>query len=231
MLLLSIAVILVCCVLVVLSGYNKLRALSEGVKEAWSNIGVILRKQNSLVSQLIDVTKGYQESEKLIMLKISEDASTAVLSQAHQQKGTVLATVAGMAQKYPDLKSNEQYNSLMASLNKLEDELSAQRGQYNSAAKKYNVIRTTVPHVFYSASLGFNVAPYLNIDASEPQEIENLTASISDDGERLNALLAGASDKMINVGKDMSHKAIETGKVVVDKAQGQIKQIKKNDDL
>jgi len=58
-------------------GYNTLRGLSEAIREAWSNIGVVGRKQASLVNQLIDVVKGYQESEKFVMLKVSEDMSNA----------------------------------------------------------------------------------------------------------------------------------------------------------
>ena len=197
--------LLVIVIGVVLMGYNKLRALSENLKESWSNIGVILRKQNSLVTQLIEVAKDYQENEKLITFK-----------------------VAGVAQRFPELKSNEQYNNLMQSLNKLEDELSLKRGQYNSAAKQYNVQRTSIPHVFYSTSLGFKPAPYLNLDA-DTKDFVDLDVAISDDGERLNALLAGASGRVINAGKEMSSKAIETGKNIVDKSQEQIKQLKNSE--
>ena len=220
--------LLVIVIGVVLMGYNKLRALSENLKESWSNIGVILRKQNSLVTQLIEVAKDYQENEKLITFKVSEDMSVGAVSQAYQQQGAVLATVAGVAQRFPELKSNEQYNNLMQSLNKLEDELSLKRGQYNSAAKQYNVQRTSIPHVFYSTSLGFKPAPYLNLDA-DTKDFVDLDGAISDDGERLNALLAGASGRVINAGKEMSSKAIETGKNIVDKSQEQIKQLKNSE--
>ena len=220
--------LLVIVIGVVLMGYNKLRALSENLKESWSNIGVILRTQNSLVTQLIEVAKDYQENEKLITFKVSEDMSVGAVSQAYQQQGAVLATVAGVAQRFPELKSNEQYNNLMQSLNKLEDELSLKRGQYNSAAKQYNVQRTSIPHVFYSTSLGFKPAPYLNLDA-DTKDFVDLDVAISDDGERLNALLAGASGRVINAGKEMSSKAIETGKNIVDKSQEQIKQLKNSE--
>lgn len=82
-------------------GYNKLRQLSESVKERWSNVTVVQRKQVSLINQLLDVVKGYQESEKLVVLKISEDVSnTATVAQMYQQSGTVLSTVSGVAQKF-----------------------------------------------------------------------------------------------------------------------------------
>ena len=48
-------------------GYNRLRRLSEGVNEALSNISVAARKKVALINELIDVVRGYQESEKLVM--------------------------------------------------------------------------------------------------------------------------------------------------------------------
>ena len=49
--------LLVTIVLAVIAfmGYNSLRALSESIREAWSNIGVVGKKQVSLINQLIDV--------------------------------------------------------------------------------------------------------------------------------------------------------------------------------
>lgn len=75
--------IFVAVILAVVSfwGYNKLRLLSENVKEAWSNITVATRKKVSLVNQLIDSVKSYQESEKFVMLKMSDDLTVASLQQ------------------------------------------------------------------------------------------------------------------------------------------------------
>jgi len=118
-------VLLLATVLAVLAfrGYNALRLLSENVKEAWSNIGVTVGKQASLINQLINTVSSYSEGEKLVMLKVSQDASLGAVQQAHQQGGLVLSAVSGMAQKFPDLKSNGQYVSLMKSITDVENQL------------------------------------------------------------------------------------------------------------
>lgn len=66
-LLISVAVVVA---IIAFFGYNKLRAHAEAVREAMSNIGVTSKKQASLINQLIDVVKGYHDSEKFVMLKI-----------------------------------------------------------------------------------------------------------------------------------------------------------------
>jgi hypothetical protein len=207
-------------------GYNKLRSLSEGVKEAWSNVGVASRKKNTLVNQLIDCVHGYQESEKLIILKLSADMSASSFSQGHQQAGVVLSEVSGMAQRYPELKSNPQYQMLMGSIKEVENQLEGQRVRYNSTARAYNTQRSSIPHVFYAKVLGFSGAPYLDLDSAEPQDMGVLKTIGNDDGDRINALLSSAGSKALNMSKDISAIAVGHSKQLIGSAQVKIAQMR-----
>lgn len=205
-------------------GYNKLRGLSETIREGWSNIGVVAKKQVSLINQLQEVVKGYQESEKLVMLKVSSDVSSAnQLAQLHQQSSMVLSAVGNMAQKFPELKANDQYRRLIDSMQTCEAQLEDARQKYNGAVKAYNTERSSIPHVFYANTLGFKNAPYLEFDENTPMlEVGAMKSFASDvDGERLNALLGQAGSKLLEV----SAKAIEGGKVIAETAQEKIRQI------
>jgi hypothetical protein len=205
-------------------GYNKLRALSESIRECWSNIGVVGKKQASLVNQLIDVVKGYQESEKLVVLKVSDDMSSATqLAQMHQQSGMVLSAVGGMVQKFPELKSNQQYQRLIDSIQTCEAQLESSRQKYNAAVKAYNVERSSIPHVFYAATLGFKNAPYLEFDDASPiMEVGSIKTFSSDqDGEHLKKLLGNAGNTLV----DVSNKVLESTKAIAGSAQEKIKQL------
>jgi hypothetical protein len=208
-------------------GYNALRALSESIREAWSNIGVVGKKQVSLVNQLIDVVKGYQESEKLVMLKISDDISSAKqVSEVHQQSSVILSAADSVAQRYPELKANEQYKRLIDSIQACETQLEKARQAYNAHVKAYNVKRSSIPNVFYASTIGFKVAPYLEFVGSE-QVLDTgaMQAFSSDaDGERLNALLGAAGNKMLAAG----NKALDSGKEVAESASNKIKKIAEN---
>lgn len=206
-------------------GYNGLRTLSESIREAMSNIGVVCKKQASLINQLQDVVKGYQESEKLVMLKVSDDmSSVGQVAQIYQQSNMVLSAASGIAQKFPELKSNEQYKRLIDSMQACEAQLENARQRYNSAVKAYNVKRSSIPTVFYATTLGFKVAPYLEFDG-ETQVVDMGTIksfSSDDDGARLNALLGQAGNKVLDIG----NKAIESGRLIAGAAQEKIIQIK-----
>jgi LemA protein len=217
-------------------GYNKLRALSESIKEAWSNIGVVGRKQASLINQLIDVVKGYQESEKLVMLKVSEDMSnTANVAQMYQQSGVVLSSVNGLAEKFPELKANQQYQRLIDSIQSCESQLEEARAAYNRTVRNYNTSRSSIPTIFYAPVLGFTAAPYLEFDGNNQiMDMGTLKSFSADsDGERLNALLGNVgsrllevSGKTINVGKAVAVRAVEEGRILVEKTQGKIEEIR-----
>jgi hypothetical protein len=215
-------------------GYNKLRGLSENIREAWSNIGVVGKKQVSLINQLIDVVKGYQESEKLVMLKVSEDVSTAnaVASMQHQA-GLVMTSVSSLAQKFPELKSNGQYMRLIDSIQKCEEQLESARQSYNGMVKQYNTHRSSIPHVFYANALKFQKAPYLEFEGNDQVtdmgSLKNFSSD--DDGERLNALIGAAGNSALKLGSraisnsvDIANKALEGSKVLVDAAQEKVRQ-------
>jgi LemA protein len=210
-------------------GYNKLRLLSENIRESWSNIGVAGKKQASLVNQLIDVVKGYQDSEKLVMLKISDDLSSSdKVAQMHQQAGAIIATATGLAQRFPELKADQQYQRLIDSIQACEGHLEACRQKYNANVKAYNFKRSAIPHVFYSKILGFGAASYLEFVGNEQVMDMGAVNSFSSDidGDRLNALLGQAGSKMREVGG----KALAGGKQVAEVASDRIRQHLSNDD-
>ncbi|GHT96715.1 hypothetical protein AGMMS49545_22480 [Betaproteobacteria bacterium] len=211
---------------VVIWRYNGLRRLSEDVKEAWSNIGVSVRKQASLINQLIDAVRNYSEGEKLVMLKVSEDNSLGNVQQLHQQGGTMLSTVTGLAQRFPDLKADTQYLNLMDAIQDVENKLETQRQKYNATAKRYNVLRTTIPDVFYASLIGFKAAPYLDFDDTSAQQGQTLKDFASDDGERINQLLSDAGSKVLRVSQQVGASALQHGKQIANAAQEKAKELR-----
>ena len=220
------------------SGYNQLRQLSEGIKECWSNVTVVQRKQVSLINQLIEVVTGFQESEKLVMLKVSADQTSAnAVSQLHQESGTVLSTINGMAQKFPELKSSQQYLRLIDSIQGCENDLERARQLFNDRVKQYNVFRSSIPHVFYSRTLGFNAATYLEFSGVEQvADMGTLKSFSSDaDGERLNLLLGSVGTKALQLGSNMMEggkgiaaKAVVGGRLLTDAAKEKMDGVRAN---
>ena len=199
-------------------GYNTLRHAVENVKEAQSNIDISLRKKVSLVNQLGDVAAKYMDRESTVMLKVSQDVATAATPQLYQQTGTVLSTIQGIAQKFPDLKANEQYTKLATAIAESEADVQNRRLKCNAAIKDYNTKRASLPHALWAGFLGFRPARYLELDTVESADASVQKQILSDDGDRLNELLGVAGARVIDATKTLASQ----GKLIAEKAASRV---------
>ncbi len=195
----TLITLIVIMLLFAAGSYNTLQKLAQHVREAASNAQVAISKKLTLINQLIDVVKNYQESEQLVQLKVSQDASASDLAGSYQQSGNVLAAVQGIAEKFPNLKASEQYHRLVDSIQQCEQNIQDSRERYNHAVKEYNTKRLRIPTVLIAKSLGFPDAPYLQFDVSGINEVTSLQDFKTDDGERLKQLFSGASSKIVDL--------------------------------
>ena len=194
-------ILVAAAVFVIAKGYNGMRRHAEGVKESFSNISVVTRKQTALVNQLITVVGNYAESEKLIMLKLSNDSVQAVQT-ANATSSVVMAEIGRMAQRFPELRSNQQYNRLMDSINACERDVETSRVRYNDRAREYNTLCSSLPAVLYAQAVGFGKAEYFSMEAQETDAAVQ-RPMITEDSERLNALLGTAGRRAIGAARTL----------------------------
>jgi hypothetical protein len=195
-------------------GYNSLRKLAENVKEAQSNVDIALRKKVSLINRLTELAKQYEEGEKLVMLKVSQDNSEAAMRDAYQQSGTMLAAIQGMAQRFPELKATEQFRDLLPAIDRAETDLQDWRVRCNATIKEYNSHRSALPHTLYAGMLGFGPARYLELESVESTDSMVERPIFADDGARVNELLGMAGTKMLGATKTLASQ----GKLLAEKA-------------
>jgi hypothetical protein len=138
-------------------GYNKLQRISQLVKEAASNIQVMLRKKLELTQQAMDVCKGFADHEKLVQLKVSSDMANSFkdLANANARAEQALAYVSQLASRFPELKADAHFMNLSNQLESLGNQLQYKREQYNAHVRNYNTVRTTIPTVFVARALKF----------------------------------------------------------------------------
>lgn len=198
--------------------YNKLQKLAQEVRESSSNIQVAISKKVNLINQLIDVVKNYQEGEQFTLLKISQDNVASNMMASYQQSGTVMATLQGMADRFPNLKASDQYQSLMGSIKDCENNIQGNREKYNRHVKEYNSVRVAIPTVFFAKSLGFSEAPYLEFDVTGAT-MTNLKSFTTDDGERLSQMLSNAGKGVVGATKTLAGHATQAGKAIAEKVK------------
>jgi LemA protein len=197
--------------------YNNLQKLAQNVRESASNVQVAISKKLSLINQLIEVVKNFQAGEQLVQLQVSHDNSVAAMSSSYQQSGTVLSSIQGMADRFPNLKTSEQYHRLVNNIEACETEIGQRRSGYNAVVKRYNSHRLAIPTIFIARSMGFGEAPYLQFDQSGASDPNSLKEFRTDDGERLQQLLSGAGNSIAKTTRNLAQQAGKQGKLLVDK--------------
>src|SRR5689334_6004568 len=201
-------------------GYNTLRKLAENVKEAQSNVDIALRKKVSLINRLSEMANQYREGEKLVMLKVSQDATEASMRDAYQQSGNVMAAIQGMAQKFPELKATDQFKELVPAIDRAETDLQNWRVRCNATIKDYNSHRSALPHTLYAGMLGFRPARYLELESVESSDSMIERPTFSDDGDQVKELLGMAGAKVLGASKTLaSH-----GKLLAERAASRVQE-------
>lgn len=144
---------------------NKAISLEEQIATAQSNISVQQKRRADLIPNLVDCVKAYDEHEYNTILKVVEARSINNDNIAEN----VTTMINAVAEKYPELKSNENYKELMNELAITENLIADYRGNYNTWVKAYKSYIRKWPNTSILSMMGYEPAvfEYLTYNASE----------------------------------------------------------------
>lgn len=159
-------------------------AMDEGVATAWSNVENQYQRRSDLIPNLVNTVKGYAAHEqetleavvsaraKATQTQVNMDDLTPEKLQAYQQAqgeiGAALGRLLVVAERYPDLKANENFRELQAQLEGTENRISVERRKFNETAKEYNTTIRKFPKNILAGLFGFEKRPYF--EAQEGSE-------------------------------------------------------------
>ena len=164
--------ILVLAAVYVVMIYNGLVKSRQMAEEAWSGIDVQLKRRADLIPNLIETVKGYAAHEKgtfeeVVKLRNQAQAvpagDVAGRAQVEGLLGQALGKIIALAEAYPDLKANQNFSELQASLETIEGELQMSRRYYNGAARDLNVKVESFPSNLVAGQFGFAKKPFFEI--------------------------------------------------------------------
>lgn len=174
---LVIAIIII--ILIVIIGtfihmYNNLVSLRNRVKNSYSQIDVQLKRRNDLIPNLVETVKGYASHEKGVLEEVTK-ARTGVMnassieekSAADNQLTGALKTLFAVAENYPDLKANSNFQQLQTELSETEDKISYARQFYNDVVLKYNNACEQFPSNILARIFGFKTSEFFEAPESE----------------------------------------------------------------
>jgi LemA protein len=165
--------------------YNGLVRLKVLVDEAWSGIDVQLKRRYDLIPNLVETVKGYAKHEKQTFEKIAELRTAAMRTDSVAEKSKLenqltgaLKTLFAVAENYPELKANENFKELQATLNEIENEIQGARRYYNGAVRDFNTKIMVFPNNLIAGMLGFTAREFFE---AEEGERENVKVDFSDE--------------------------------------------------
>lgn len=140
-----IVLIIIILIVALVFIYNGLVGARNKVKNAWSQIDVQLKRRADLIPNLVETVKGYASHEKSVLTEVTEaraglmNAQTVEESQVANNKLTeTLKTLFAVAENYPDLKANTNFQELQRQLEETENKISYSRQFYNDTVLMYN---------------------------------------------------------------------------------------------
>ncbi|MDD6892294.1 MAG: LemA family protein [Bacteroidales bacterium] len=158
------------------SAYNDMVTQDEAVSTAWSNVENQYQRRADLIPNLVNTVKGYAQHEKSTLesvmsarakatqMTVSADDLTPEKLQAYQKAqgeiGAALGRLLAITENYPELKANENFQTLMAQLEGTENRISVERRNFNEVARNYNTSIRQFPRTLLAGMFGFEKRPY-----------------------------------------------------------------------
>ena len=140
--------------------YNSLVRLKNDIDKAWANIDVLLKERHDELPKLIATCQGYMQYEQQTLLAVTDARSAYARAgslpekaQAENQLTGALRSLFAVAEKYPELKANENFLALEQRITALEEEIADRREFFNDSVNTYNIRIRQLPDVFVAMLL------------------------------------------------------------------------------
>lgn len=147
----------------VISVQNKAINLEEQILQGGSAIEVQEKRRVDLIHNLVDTVQSYDKHEKETLTELTEARSQASNGNIEEARLAIQA----VAEAYPDLKSIENYQTLMTELSTTENLIAEYRNSYNIQIRAYNKHIRRFPNSFILGLIGYQEidSTYLEYDA------------------------------------------------------------------
>src|ERR671932_436623 len=156
--------------------YNRFVGQEEAIKAQWAQVENQLQRRNDLIPNLVETVKGYAAHEEGVYKDIADSRSRLLAAkspeetiQAANQQTAALGRLLAIAENYPQLRANEQFNRLMDELAGTENRIAVERKRYNDRIQEYNTARRQFPANLTAKMFGFKEYPFFQAPAEAKQ--------------------------------------------------------------
>lgn len=161
-------------------GYNDFQRLDEKSKAAWSEVLNQYQRRADLVPNLVATVQGETQFEQETLTKVIEARAKATaiqvtpetlnnaeafqkFQQAQGELGSALSRLLVVAERYPELKSNQAFRDLRVQLEGTENRITVARNRYIQAVQRYNTLVRSFPTNLTAKVFGYEPKPNFTV--------------------------------------------------------------------
>ncbi len=162
--------------------YNGLVTLKHSIAKAWSNIDVLLKQRHDELPKLVETCKQYMKYEQETLEKVMharnavsaarQQGDVGALGMAEGQLRLGLGNLFAVAEAYPELRANENFQHLQNRITGLENSIADRREFYNEAVNINNIRIEQFPDLFVARFFNFKAAQLLEFSEEERADVD-----------------------------------------------------------
>src|SRR6266403_1634681 len=167
-------------------GVNNIPSYEESAKADWSQVLNQYQRRADLIPNLVETVKGYAAQERQVLEEVTNARARATqvqvqippdivnnpeafkrFQEAQAQLTGALGRLLAVSERYPDLKSNQNFLTLQSQLEGTENRIAVARRDYIEAVRTYNTTLKTFPGLLWVATLFRNNKPMAEFTVAE----------------------------------------------------------------
>ena len=151
---------------------NRLVASDQSVNEKWAQVQNVYQRRADLIPNLVETVKGYAAQEREVLEEVTRARASAgnititpemlndpeavrKFQQAQNELGGALSRLLVTVERYPDLKSNQNFLTLQSQLEGTENRIAVERRRFNETVREYNTQVKRLPDSLVASLRGF----------------------------------------------------------------------------
>ena len=162
--------------------YNRLVALAQTARGAWSDIDVQLKRRADLIPNLVETVKGYAGHEQRTLTEVTRLRGAAASAQGPEARAAAenaltqaLRGLFALVESYPQLKADQNFLTLHAEIAQVESDAQNARRYYNAVVRDLNTAIESFPANLVAAVTGFRTRPFFELDRESDRAVPRVS--------------------------------------------------------
>ncbi len=152
--------------------YNGFVAAQQTVNEKWAQVQNVYQRRADLIPNLVETVKGFAAQERTVLEEVTKARASVAgikatpellndpaafkrFQEAQNQLGGALSRLLVTVERYPELKSNQNFLALQSQLEGTENRITVERMRFNEAVRDYNTKIKLMPGALVAGMMGF----------------------------------------------------------------------------